>query len=385
MKKTFILLLTLLFTYQIHAQISLNQLATGFNQPVSIAHANDNRLFIVEKAGRIAIIDTSGNRYPDYFLEITNRVNSFGGEQGLLGLAFHPDYANNGYFYVNYTDAQDSTTVSRFTRSGQNPDQADANTELVILKIKQPYTNHNGGDIKFGPQGYLYIATGDGGAGGDPENHSQNPRSLLGKLLRIDVNQATYAIPSDNPFVATPDTLDEIWALGLRNPWRFSFDRLTNDLWIADVGQNAWEEINFAPAASQGGENYGWRCYEGNEPYNTEGCKPADAYVFPVHVFENTPTDCSVTGGFVYRGSKYPNLYGQYFYSDFCSAKIWSLTYSNGTWQNRFYQDHDFACSTLGEDAAGELYVAAFDKGIIYHLQGTVTTGNPTGKKKARN
>jgi glucose/arabinose dehydrogenase len=367
----------------LQAQISLVNLAEGFNKPVSIAHANDHRLFIVEKAGRIALVDTLGNKAQDYFLDIRQRVKSSGGEQGLLGLAFHPDYANNGFFYVNYTGQNDSTTVSRFSVSSADPGKADENSEVVLLKIFQPFNNHNGGDIKFGPDGFLYIATGDGGAGGDPQNYSQNPLSLLGKMLRIDVNTLPYQIPGNNPFVTSPDTLDEIWALGLRNPWRFSFDRQTGDIWIADVGQNAWEEINYRAAGTLGGENYGWRCYEGTEPFNTNGCLPASHYVFPVHTYANTPTDCSVTGGFVYRGNRYPDIKGRYFYADYCSAKIWSLHRSNDTWNNQLQGDFDFNCSTLGEDAGGEIYVAAFDKGIIYRLQAGTASFNPQTKKKS--
>lgn len=201
----------------------------------------------------------------------------------------------------------------------------DPDSEVILLTANQPFANHNGGDVHFGPDGYLYTGLGDGGSGGDPQNYSQTPTSLLGKMLRIDVNSGTpYAIPPTNPFVGSTAVANEIWALGLRNPWRFSFDRLTGDLWIGDVGQNEWEEVDFQPASSAGGENYGWRCYEGNAPYNTTGCGAVGNYVAPVAVYANTSSlGCSITGGYVYRGSQYPDLYGYYLYTDYCSGRIW--------------------------------------------------------------
>ncbi|MDQ3191015.1 MAG: PQQ-dependent sugar dehydrogenase [Bacteroidota bacterium] len=389
MKNIFILLVLFVLSDNtiVKAQINILSLAKGFKEPTSIAHANDSRLFIVEKVGRIAIIDTNGNVNSNYFLEIESRVKSSGGEQGLLGLAFHPNFSNNGYFYVNYTDNDDSTTVSRFKISGQNPSQADANSEIVLLKIHQPFTNHNGGEIKFGPDGFLYIATGDGGGAGDPNNNAQNPLTMLGKILRIDVNQgAAYGIPSSNPFVGTSDTLDEIWALGLRNPWRFSFDRLNNDLWIADVGQNAWEEINMHTSQSAGGKNYGWPCYEGDEPFNTSGCAVPSKYVFPIFTYENTgfSGDCSVTGGYMYRGEKYSNLSEHYFYGDYCSGKIWSINNNAGTWQNQYYGEFDLNISSFGEDAKGELYVADLNQGEIFKIEGDVSKVKINLKKKMK-
>jgi glucose/arabinose dehydrogenase len=346
--------------------------ASGLSQPVDIVHAGDERLFILEKAGRIRILDAAGNLQAEPFLDIVDRVRSSGSEQGLLGLAFHPDYAENGFFYVNYTNREGDTHISRFQVSAGNPDQANRTSERVLLEVAQPYSNHNGGDLAFGPDGYLYIGLGDGGSGGDPQNFAQNRQSLLGKMLRIDVdNGDPYAIPPDNPFAETDETLDEIWALGLRNPWRFSFDRLTGDLWTADVGQNAWEEVNFQPADSEGGENYGWRCYEGNADFNTGGCPAASQLTFPVHVYPHGGPGCrSVTGGYVYRGDDFPNMQGYYIYADFCTGEVWGLLSEvEDDFVNVVLYDFDPSeIVSFGEDQNGELYVAAFQKGIIYRI-----------------
>jgi glucose/arabinose dehydrogenase len=354
--------------------VVLTQVATGFSEPTDIAHAGDGRLFIVEKAGRIKILDpATGATLPTAFLDIAARVGDNGSEQGLLGLAFHPDYAVNGYFFVNYTNTSGDTRVSRFSRTANNPNLADANSELVLLAIDQPYSNHNGGCIKFGPDGYLYVGMGDGGSAGDPQNLSQNPTSLLGKMLRLDVdNGSPYGIPPTNPFVSDPNTADEIWAVGLRNPWRFSFDRQTGDLWMGDVGQNQWEEIDLQPAASTGGENYGWRCYEGNVAYNNNGCGPVGNYVAPVYVYAHINSNCSVTGGFVYRGSQEANLSGMYIYCDYCTGIFWGLKPGDApnTWANvqlGNFANYNFAA--YGEDAAGELYAAGLSDGVIYRVR----------------
>ncbi len=286
MKNSYILLLAAqIFTSlsYLNAQETavLTPFASGFTSPVIITHAGDSRLFVGNQTGSVFIVDSAGNVNGEPFLDITGKV-IYGGEQGLLGLAFHPDYKNNGYFYVNYIGEGDSTHISRFTMLSGNPDKADPASEMSILRIEQPYKNHNGGDLAFGPDGYLYIALGDGGSGGDPENRAQNRSVLLGKILRIDVDNGNpYSIPETNPFYGMSSVRNEIWALGLRNPWRFSFDRMTGDLWIADVGQNASEEINFQPAGSQGGENYGWRCYEGLQPFNEDNCPGVDILYFP--------------------------------------------------------------------------------------------------------
>jgi glucose/arabinose dehydrogenase len=346
--------------------------ASGINALVCITHAGDDRLFAVDQTGVIRIVDSFGKLNPQAFLDIKTRV-LYGGERGLLGLAFHPDYKTNGYFYVNYT-AGDSTRISRFKVSSSNPDLADPESERRILTIQQPFANHNGGTLCFGPDGYLYIGMGDGGSGGDPGNRSQNPKLLLGKMLRIDVNQGDrYGIPATNPFRNSTTTLPEIWATGLRNPWKFSFDRLTGDLWIADVGQNAFEEINFQSATSPGGENYGWRCYEGNAIYNATGCLPSSSLTFPVHVYPQS-ADCSVTGGYVFRGDPNSTYYGQYFFADYCSSRIWTLKKVAGIWvRSDFGQYPGNSFSTFGEDASGQLYVAGRTPGRIYRVVGKTT------------
>jgi glucose/arabinose dehydrogenase len=357
------------------ASLILTPFAMGLNDPVDISNSGDNRLFIVEQAGYIRIIDASGNVDPDPYLDIHERVQS-GGEQGLLGLAFHPGYSENGFFYVNYTGDGDSTHISRFTVSAANPDSAAANSEMKLMTIFQPFQNHNGGELSFGPDGYLYIGLGDGGAAGDPGNRAQNPMEYLGKMLRIDVDaDVPYGIPPGNPFNGSLSTLNEIWALGLRNPWRFSFDRLTGDLWIGDVGQNNVEEIDFQPVSSTGGENYGWRCYEGNNPYNTENCLAQNNYTFPVHAYTHAATgSCSVTGGFVYRGSQYPAFYGKYFFADYCSGIIWTLFNVSGNWvAENMGQFSGNNFSTFGEDSQGRLFIAGHTNGIIYRVDETGT------------
>lgn len=363
----------LLASLSLHAQpiIELQDFATGFQQPVAIRHAGDDRLFIVQQNGIIRIIDGNGQTLATPFLDIDARVGS-GGERGLLGLDFHPEYPDSNYFYVNYTNNSGNTRVSRFSGTA-NPNIADPDSEVILLTANQPFANHNGGDVHFGPDGYLYTGLGDGGSGGDPQNYSQTPTSLLGKMLRIDVNSGTpYAIPPTNPFVGSTAVANEIWALGLRNPWRFSFDRLTGDLWIGDVGQNEWEEVDFQPASSTGGENYGWRCYEGNAPYNTTGCGAVGNYVAPVAVYANTSSlGCSITGGYVYRGSQYPDLYGYYLYTDYCSGRIWALKPDGqGGWTNQQLLDGpNNNLATFGEDVNGELYLAGIANGRIYKIR----------------
>ncbi len=354
---------------------SLTTFASGFDDPVCITNAGDSRLFVVRKTGFIYIVDNAGTTNPVPFLDIDARVNSSGNEQGLLGLAFHPQYPDSGFFYVNYTGIGDSTHISRFSVSLSNPDLADPLSEKKLLTIYQPFTNHNGGDLCFGPDGYLYIGLGDGGAGGDPDNRAQNLMEYLGKILRIDVDQGNpYAIPETNPYYNNPSALSEIWALGLRNPWRFSFDRFTGDLWIGDVGQNAYEEIDFQPLSSPGGENYGWRCYEGNNPYNTSGCGGAGSYTFPIHQYSHS-FGCSITGGFVYRGSQFPAMYGKYFFADYCSDRIWTIHKEEGTWVvEEFGQFTGNNFSTFGEDVNGNIYIAGYSSGTIY-LVGDNSTG----------
>lgn len=355
---------------QIDVDITLVQFATGFDNPVDMANAGDERLFVVEQDGLIRIVQPNGAINSTPFLNMVSLTNG-GGERGLLGLAFHPDYATNGYFYVNYTDLNGDTRISRFSVSA-NPDIADFTSRLDILFIDQPYSNHNGGCLRFGPDGYLYIGTGDGGSGEDPLNSGQTMDVLLGKMLRIDVNEgALYGIPVDNPFFgAASDTLPEIWASGIRNPWKFSFDRETGDLWIGDVGQYSWEEIDFQPASSTGGENYGWRCYEGNHNGFGSGCPPMSAFTGPVTEYSHASSACSVTGGYVYRGTEYPNLYGKYFFCDYCNGKFYSLEQNDADEWVRFDVTGFIGggWTSFGEDYLGELYVMSSGDDKIYRI-----------------
>jgi glucose/arabinose dehydrogenase len=318
-------------------------------------------LFIVEKAGTIAIV-RDGAVVLARFLDITDRVGSSGSEQGLLSVAFHPRFAQNGYLFVNYTNRDGDTVVSRFSSSG---DTADPASEKRLFGIDQPYPNHNGGLSLFGPDGYLYIGTGDGGSAGDPQNHAQDPTSLLGKMLRIDVDTGDpYAIPPDNPQI--DGRRSELWATGLRNPWRFSFDRQTGDLYIADVGQNRFEEINLQLAGSRGGENYGWRPLEANECFRG-ACDPS-AYVAPIYAYSHDD-GCSVTGGHVYRGAAIASLQGAYVFGDYCSGRIWSLRQApSGEWERTDLLDSRLPISSFGEDEAGKLYLVDLRSGELYQF-----------------
>jgi glucose/arabinose dehydrogenase len=358
---------------------ALNPFASGLINPVCIANAGDSRLFVVNQKGSVCIVDSAGNVDPQQFIDISDRV-LFDGERGLLGIAFHPDYKTNGYFYVNYVGEGDSTHISRFSTMDDNPDKADSLSEFKLLTIAQPFHNHKGGNLCFGPDGYLYIGMGDGGSGGDPDNRAQDSTELLGKMLRIDVDHGNpYSIPPSNPFYNSSSTRNEIWALGLRNPWRFSFDRLTGDLWIADVGQNQIEEIDFQSAGSPGGENYGWRCYEGNQAYNTDSCNANASYTFPVNTYTHG-SGCSVTGGYVYRGDASSSYYGYYFFADYCSDRIWTLHNESGEWiREDFGQFSGNSFSTFGEDSHGQLYIAGLSTGTIYRLT-SPATGLPSEK-----
>jgi glucose/arabinose dehydrogenase len=343
---------------------------TGLTRPTHVTHAGDGsgRLFVVEQEGTIRVV-RDGVLQATPFLNIRDRISS-GGERGLLSVAFPPDYASKGYFYIDYTDTNGDSVVARYFVT-ENPDVADAGSEQVILFIEQPYANHNGGQLAFGPQdGYLYIGKGDGGSGGDPENRAQDLGTLLGKILRIDVESGVdpYAIPPDNPFVQNPDARGEIWAYGLRNPWRFSFDEATGDLYIADVGQDRVEEVNFQPVSSNGGENYGWRIMEGNECFQAETCDTS-GLTMPVVTYPRKPPNCSVTGGLVYRGSAYPDMQGIYYYADYCSSQVWGLRRdSSGTWQNQPLIQAEFPITSFGEDEAGNLYMTDYFNGTIYRV-----------------
>jgi len=364
--------------------INLSQVASGFSDITSLAECGDDRLFIVEQRGQIKFIRPYGPAGTTTFMNISDRVSATGGERGLLGLAFDPNYTTNGRFYVNYTTTQNpgSTRISRFQVNPDNPNAGLSNSEEIIMTIPQPYSNHNGGCILFGPDGYLYIAVGDGGSGGDPQNFSQNRQSLLGKMLRIDVSGASgYVVPPSNPFVGDNTTLDEIWAIGVRNPWRFSFDRLTGDMWMGDVGQNLIEEVNFQPASSTGGENYGWKCWEGNNVFSS-ACSGQPGFTFPVFTYQQSSSNgCSITGGNVYRGQLYNDLYARYFVTDYCSGRFWSLLPDGaGGFNNTNHgQFVNFQYIAFGEDRWGELYVA--ERGRLMRLN--TNAGGPRAELRA--
>lgn len=347
--------------------IALEEVATGLEMPVGIVAVPDgsNRLFIVEKNGTIAIL-TDGLIVPEKLLDIRDRVNAEAPEQGLLGLALHPQFASNGLLYVNYTDSNGDTVIARF-QANETRDQADPAGEVILLQIEQPANNHNGGNLEFGPDGFLYIGTGDGGGSGDTFDQAQNGQTLLGKMLRIDVDAGDpYAIPPDNPFVDDPDVLDEIWAIGLRNPWRYSFDTETGDLFIADVGQNQIEEINVQPAGSTGGGNYGWPILEGSECFEADNCD-STGLVLPIFQYDHA-FGCSVTGGDVYRGETWPELAGIYFLSDFCSGNIWALAPDSEGWQSRLLLESGHNISAFGTGTDGALLLVDMYQGSLFQV-----------------
>jgi glucose/arabinose dehydrogenase len=341
---------------------------TGLRQPTDVVNAGDGsaRLFVLEKAGRIRLIDGSGTR-AEPFLDITSLVRSSGSEQGLLGLAFHPRYASNGLFYVNYTDVNGDTAVARYQVSS-DPNVADSTTARQLLWVAQPAANHNGGDLVFGPDGYLYIGLGDGGGGGDTFGNSQRPDALLAKMLRVDVDRGEpYGIPPDNPFVNSPGFRPEIWAWGLRNPWRYTFDRVTGELYIADVGQNVYEEVDVQPAG-QGGQNYGWNIMEGFHCFRPRSDCQQTGLTPPVLEYDHSQ-GCSITGGSVYRGRLQPRLYGAYLYGDYCSGHLWAgWRTGDGAWHSQMLADTSARISSFGEDESGELFLASLSDGTIYRL-----------------
>lgn len=367
MKKLFVSILLLIVVFFGFAQdldLELELVAQGFSSPVDIKHAGDDRLFIVERGGRIKILNSDGTVNATPFIDISSIITS-GGERGLLGLAFHPNYSENGYFYVNYTNLGGNTVIARYTVSS-DPDIADDTTQLPLLSENQPFSNHNGGNLCFGPDGMLYIGMGDGGSGGDPLNNSQTFSNRLGKMLRLDVDISAPYIPADNPFAGSPDIPGEIWSYGLRNPWKFSFDSETGDLWIADVGQNVWEEINKVPS-DEAPLNFGWRCYEGNVPFNTTGCPPADEMTFPLAVYSHSGGHCSITGGYVYRGNSYPMIQGLYFFADYCSNQIGTVSQDGDLEMHGTFGAGGI--TSFGEDVNHELYLAAFNGGRIYKIK----------------
>ncbi len=366
----FFLLFTLCFLGTLapcsSAQVPLDTetIATGMGAPllVTFAPGDAERVFVVNQNGKIHLIKNDV-LLSQPFLDITALTGRFG-ERGLLGLAFHPQYATNGWFFINYTDASGDTQVVRYTVSS-NPDVADSASATPILTLAQPFSNHNGGCIRFGPDGYLYIATGDGGSGGDPGNRAQNGQVLLGKMLRLDVDHGLpYTIPPTNPFVQDPAVRDEIWALGLRNPWRFNFDPLTGDMYIADVGQNQWEYVHFEPAGDPGGRNYGWRIVEGSHCFNPSvGCNMTGLEM-PIYEYGHagSPFHCGIIGAEVYRGRSMASMHGRFFFSDICSTQLWSFRYTPGIGVQDFV-DHTAESgihgsgTSLGVDFDGELYI----------------------------
>jgi len=341
--------------------VGLQEVAAGLNFPLYLtAPPGDSRLFIVEKGGLIRIVK-DGSLLPTPFLDLTPLVST-GGEQGLLGLAFDPAYATDGRFVVHYTDVNGNTTVATYRVSAGDPDQADPSSATVVLTAEQPFANHNGGQILFGPDGMLYIGLGDGGSGGDPGGRGQSLTDLLGDILRVDVGSGTgYTVPADNPFVGRTDARPEVWSYGLRNPWRFTFDPATGDLYIADVGQNAWEEVDVVTGAEGAGRgaNFGWNVTEGRHCYASASCD-LSLYTLPLVEYSHDNGACSITGGYVYRGAAIPALQGHYFYADYCQGWVRSFRLENG----QAVDAHQWptlapggAVPSFGQDAAGELYV----------------------------
>ncbi|MGD8727094.1 MAG: PQQ-dependent sugar dehydrogenase [Gemmatimonadales bacterium] len=345
--------------------LAVDVVAAGLDRPVDLtAPPDDPRLFVVEQPGRIRIVER-GMLRDQPFLDLTDRVRS-GGERGLLGLTFHPRYADNGYFFVNYTDEAGDTRVERYTVTA-DPNVADPGSAKPIIEIEQPYANHNGGQVVFGPDGMLYVGMGDGGSANDPDGNGQNAATLLGSLLRIDVDGGDpYAVPSDNPFVDDPAAQGASWAIGLRNPWRFSFDTRSGLLYIADVGQNAWEEINVVPA-SVGGLNFGWSRYEATHCFRWPACDES-GITMPV-VEYGRDNGCSVIGGFVYRGSEIPAIAGHYFYSDWCEGWLRSFVYEDGavTSHTEWAVGDLGSVLSFGQDAARNLYLTS-SNGNVYRI-----------------
>ena len=350
--------------------LALDEFASDLNAPLALTHAGDGsgRLFVAEQGGGIVSLNADGND-PTSFLDISSLIVS-GGEQGLLGLAFHPEFEENGRFFVNYTDKAGDTVIAEYKAAPSDSSEADPSSARVLLRVDQPYSNHNGGHLEFGPDGYLYIALGDGGSGGDPHENGQDLSTLLGKILRIDVDGQSaggYGIPPDNPFVGEGDARPEIWAFGLRNPWRFSFDRATNQIWIGDVGQVALEEINRA-RGSEGGLNFGWNDMEGSACYEPSDDCARDGRVLPVTEYSHD-FGCSVTGGHVYRGEREPSFVGGYFFGDYCSGTIWAVAADApiGSRPIEMLQT-EASISSFGENEAGELYLTDLSSGSVFRL-----------------
>jgi glucose/arabinose dehydrogenase len=355
--------------------IQLELVRSGYANPVFVTHAGDSRLFVVEQGGAIKVDDGAT---VSTFLNMSSRITTGGSEQGLLGLAFDPDYATNRRFYVMYTASNGDNTISQVLRSTSNANAADPNSFSDLLRIPDFATNHNGGMLAF-KDGLLYAGTGDGGGSGDPQGNGQKRNARLGKILRLDVDNAPSWVAAGNPFIGVPNTDPLVWAYGFRNPWRFSFDRGTGDLFVADVGQNAWEEVSRQPASSDGGENYGWKVFEGTHCFTSAAeCSALNGEVMPIHEYAHGLGDCSITGGYVYRGSLAPSLVGKYIYGDYCSGRVWTLTNNGGTWASALLFDTTYSISSFGEDNSGELYLV-HRGGSIYRFSETgLPTSTPT-------
>ena len=369
MKNLLYIILFFLSTICNSQTIALQQFATGFTQPLEIVNAGDTRLFVVEKTGKIKILNSNGITNATPFLDVSALVTT-NSERGLLGLAFHPNYVTNGFFFINYTDLSGNTNIARYSVNATNTDVAQT-TGSIILTVNQPFDNHNGGSIKFGPDGFLYIGMGDGGSGGDPGDRAQNITENLGKMLRINVGTGTtanYTIPPSNPYIGSIAGNDEIWATGLRNPWKFSFNRLNGDLWIADVGQSLFEEVNKITSPLTAGLNFGWRCYEANTSYNTLGCAAQATFTSPIAAI-NHATSCSITGGYVYTGSQYPNLLNKYLFIDYCDNKIGIINTAGVLTYTPVLPVSSVA--TFGENNVGDLYLASIGAGTIYKITDT--------------
>jgi glucose/arabinose dehydrogenase len=350
--------------------VKLDLITNRLDQPVAVTHAGDGsgRLFVLEKKGRIVIV-RAGTPDPITFIDLRPLIRIEYLEQGLLSLAFHPNYANNGLFYVHYTPRPAQVVVARYRVSAENPDIADANSAVTLLHVNQPNNRHHGGGVVFGPDGYLYVGLGDGSSCADCQGSAQNTSVFLGKILRLDVdNGSPYAIPPDNPLVNRPGARPEIWAYGLRNPWRFSFDRATGDLYIADAGQHTWEEINFQPAGSGAGRNYGWNRVEGRHCYPPRTICDASPFVQPVAEYEHS-LGCAIVGGHVYRGPSFPQFDGLYFFGDFCTGRLWALQrQESGNWRQEELLKTPLRISSFGEDEVGEIYLTSLSDGSLYRL-----------------
>lgn len=362
--------------------VNLELVADGLPRALYVTHAGDEsgRLFVVQQNGIIRVLDESGIPVPAPFMDVSAQISAdaLGNgytERGLLGLAFHPEFAENGQFFINYTEAvSHQTVVMRYTVSADNPNQADMTSGEELLRISQPYANHNGGHIAFGQDGHLYISVGDGGSAGDPLDSGQQPTTLLGSILRIDVDSdpadgKAYAIPADNPFVGVDTGADEVWSYGLRNVWRFSFDSLNGDMYLADVGQNVWEEVNVQPAGI-GGLNFGWKVMEASHPYT--GAAAPEGSILPIAEYRHENGHCSITGGYVYRGEAIPELQGAYVFSDFCSGQLWTTVPTSDGWDTQLFFDTPYTVSSFGTDEAGELYLVHYGSntapGAIYRF-----------------